>query len=94
LTKLNSKGLIFYTLLHEKYSSRNKEGEELETKLVSIKQAAKIFNFPVAKLYRLVDERQAPYIELENLSGSTSKKINTKTFAEWLDGLAKDQKVI
>ena len=66
----------------------------METKLVSIKEAAKIFNFPVAKLYRLVDEKQVPYIELENLSGSTSKKINTKAFAEWLDLLARENRVI
>jgi hypothetical protein len=66
----------------------------LETRLVSIKQAAKIFNFPVAKLYRLVEEKRVPYIELETLSGTVSKKINTRVFAEWLDNLAKEQKVI
>lgn len=66
----------------------------METKLVSIKQAAKIFNFPVAKLYRLVEERQAPFIEIESLSGSRSKKINTRTFAEWLDDLARKNKAI
>ncbi len=66
----------------------------METKLVSIKQAAKMFNFPIAKLYRLVDERKCPCIELENLSGSVSKKINTRTFADWLDKLARENKVI
>lgn len=66
----------------------------METRLVSIKHAAKIFNFPVAKLYRLVEDKQAPFIELENLSGSTSKKINTRTFADWLDGLARENKAI
>ncbi len=66
----------------------------METKLVSIKQAAKIFNFPLAKLYKLADERKIPFIELENLSGTISRKINTKTFAEWLDELAKENKVI
>lgn len=71
-----------------------RRGEILETKLVSIKQAAKLFNFPVAKLYRLVEEKRCPYIELENLSGTVSRKINTRVFAEWLDSLAKGQKVI
>ncbi len=66
----------------------------METKLVSIKQAAKMFNFPVAKLYRLVEEKRCPYMELENLSGTVSKKINTRVFAEWLDHLAKTNKVI
>lgn len=67
---------------------------KIETKLVSIKQACKIFNFPVAKLYRLVEEKRCPYIELENLSGTVSKKINTRVFAEWLDDLARKQKII
>lgn len=66
----------------------------METKLVSIKQAAKTFNFPVHKLYRLVEERKCPFIELESLSGSISKKINTRIFAEWLDKLANENKVI
>lgn len=66
----------------------------METRLVSIKQAAKLFNFPVAKLYRLVEEKQAPFIVLENLSGTQSKKINTRTFAEWLDTLSKENKAI
>jgi len=66
----------------------------LETKLLSIKQAAKHFNFPVHKLYRLVTERKCPFIEIENLSGTVSKKINTKTFADWLDEKARNQEVI
>lgn len=66
----------------------------VETKLVSIKQAAKIFNFPVAKLYRLVEDKQVPFIELENLSGGTSRKINTRTFADWLDCLAKENRTV
>lgn len=66
----------------------------METKLVSIKQAAKIFNFPVNKLYRLVEEKKAPFIDLETLSGSINRRINTKTFADWLDNLAKENKVI
>lgn len=66
----------------------------METKIVSIKQAAKIFNFPVAKLYRLVEERKCPFIEIENLSGSISRKINTRTFSDWLDNLARENKVI
>ena len=66
----------------------------METKLVSIKQASKLFNFPLGKLYRLVEEKQVPYIELENLSGTRSNKINTRTFEEWLDRLATENKAI
>jgi len=66
----------------------------LETKLVSIKEAAKLFNFPLGKLYRLVEEKQVPFIELENLSGTKSNKINTRTFEEWLDRLATENKAI
>lgn len=66
----------------------------METRLISIKQASKVFNFPLAKLYKLADEKKIPFIELENLSGTISRKINTKTFADWLDNLAKENKVI
>jgi len=66
----------------------------VETKLVSVKQAAKMFNFPLQKLYQLVEKKQVPYIELENLSGSISNKINTRTFAEWLDRMAQENKCI
>jgi len=66
----------------------------VETKLLSIKQAAKLFNFPQDKLYRLVHEGKVPYIEFENLSGTKSRKINTKTFADWLDKLARENKTI
>jgi hypothetical protein len=65
-----------------------------ETKLLSIKQAAKHFNFPVAKLYRLVNERKCPFIELENLSGTVSTRINTETFANWLNQMARENKVV
>ena len=66
----------------------------METKLVSIKQASKLFNFPLSKLYRLVEEKQVPFIELENLSGTRSNKINTRTFSDWLDRLATENKAI
>lgn len=66
----------------------------METKLVSIKQASKIFNFPLGKLYKLVDEKQVPFIELENLSGTKSNKINTRTFESWLNKLAEENKSI
>lgn len=66
----------------------------METKLLSIKEAAKYFNFPVHKLYQLVNERKCPFIEIQNLSGTTSKKINTRTFADWLDEKARKQEVI
>lgn len=66
----------------------------METKLVSIKTAAKLFQFPQAKLYQLVQDKEVPYIELQSLSGTTQKKINTKTFAEWLDNLAKNNQII
>lgn len=67
---------------------------KMETRLVSIKQAAKMFNFPLPKLYKLVENKEVPYIEIENLSGTISKKINTKVFAEWLDKLAEENKRI
>lgn len=57
-------------------------------KLISIKQAAKIYGFPLQKLYQLVEGKQVPYIELQNLSGTRMKKINTRTFEEWLDKLS------
>lgn len=66
----------------------------MEPKLVSIKQASKIFNFPLGKLYQLVEDKEVPYVEIENLSGSISNKINTRVFAEWLDDLARDNKRI
>ena len=66
----------------------------METKLVSINQASKIFGFPKNKLYDLVHKGKVPYIELENLSGSTRKVINTRTFSDWLDSLSKEQKKI
>lgn len=66
----------------------------METKLVSIKQAAKIFNFPLQKLYQLVENKEVPYVEIENLSGTISNKINTRVFAEWLDKLAEENRRI
>jgi len=66
----------------------------METKLLSIPQAAKHFRFPVNKLYQLVNERRCPFIEQENLSGTCSKKINTYSFAAWLNEKAKNQEVI
>lgn len=66
----------------------------METKLLSVRETAKEFNFPRNKLYDLVNQGKVPYIELQNLSGSTKRVINTKTFADWLDGLAKEKKSI
>jgi hypothetical protein len=66
----------------------------MDTRLVSIKEASKKFNFPLQKLYRAVEERKVPFIEIENLSGTKSKKINTKTFAEWLDKLSEENGTI
>lgn len=66
----------------------------METKLLTIPQAAKYFKFPVNKLYQLVNERKCPFIEQENLSGTVSRKINTYSFAMWLDKKARNQEVI
>lgn len=66
----------------------------LRTQLVSIKQASKLFNFPMHKLYALVRERKCPFIELETPSGNKQVKINTQTFSDWLDQLAKEQQAI
>ena len=66
----------------------------MEPRLVSIKQASKIFGFPLQKLYQLINDQAVPYVEIENLSGSISNKINTRVFAEWLDDLAKENKRI
>lgn len=60
----------------------------MSAKLISVKQAAKIYGFPQQELYRLVANKQVPYIEIENLSGNRMKKINTRTFEEWLDKLS------
>lgn len=60
----------------------------MEAKLISVKQAAKIYKFPQQELYRLVANREVPYIEIEMLSGNKVKKINTRTFEEWLDKLS------
>ncbi len=62
----------------------------MEPRLISVKQAAKIYGFPQQELYRLVSLKQVPYIEIETLSGNRIKKINTKTFEEWLDRLSKE----
>lgn len=66
----------------------------MESKLVSIKQASKQFKFPLQKLYQLVDDNEVPHVKIENLSGSTSNRINTRVFAEWLDDLARENKTI
>lgn len=60
----------------------------MSAKLISVKQAAKIYGFPQQELYRLVANKQVPYIEIETLSGNRIKKINTRTFEEWLDRLS------
>ncbi len=66
----------------------------METKVLTIPQATKYFKFPVNKLRQLVDERKCPFIEQENLSGTVSIKINTYSFAMWLDEKARKQEVI
>lgn len=60
----------------------------MESRLISVKKAAKEFGFPLQELYRLVANREVPYIEIEMLSGNKVKKINTRTFEEWLNKLA------
>lgn len=59
-------------------------------RLISVKQAAKIYKFPQQELYRLVENKQVPYIEIEMLSGNRVKKINTRTFEEWLGKLSEE----
>lgn len=66
----------------------------MEAKLVSVKEASKIFKFPLNKLYKLIDENEVPHIKMENLSGTISNKINTRVFGEWLDELARNNKTI
>lgn len=62
----------------------------MSARLISVKQAAKIYRFPQQELYRLVANKQVPYIEIETLSGNKMKKINTRTFEEWLDKLSEE----
>lgn len=62
----------------------------MSARLISVKQAAKIYGFPQQELYRLVANKQVPYIEIESLSGNKMKKINTRTFEEWLDKLSEE----
>ncbi len=69
-------------------------GNRMKTKVLTIPQAAKYFEFPVNKLRQLVDDRKCPFIEQENLSGTISRKINTYSFAMWLDEKARNQEVI
>jgi len=66
----------------------------METKLVSVKQAAKMFGFPLQKLYALIDAREVPFIPIQNLSGTVTNKINTKTFAEWLNDMSEENRTI
>jgi hypothetical protein len=61
----------------------------MESRLISVKQAAKMYGFPQQELYRLVANREVPYIEIEMLSGNRVKKINTRTFEEWLNELSR-----
>lgn len=63
----------------------------METKLVSIKQASKIFGFPQAELYDLVSNREVPLVEIETMRGTIITKINTRTFGEWLDDKSRKQ---
>ncbi|HBG88324.1 MAG TPA: hypothetical protein DDW62_12335 [Marinilabiliaceae bacterium] len=66
----------------------------MDAKLLSIKPAAKLFGISQAKMYQLVEEGRCPYVGLENLSGHTSRMINTKAFADWLDEMAEKQMTI
>ncbi len=66
----------------------------METKILTIPQAAEYFKFPVNKLRQLVADRECPFIEQENLSGTISIKINTYSFAMWLDEKARKRGVI
>lgn len=38
--------------------------------------------------------KESQYIEIENLSGTRSKKINTRTFDEWLNKLVQENQCI
>lgn len=49
-------------------------------KLISVKQAAKIYGFPQQELYRLVASGGVPYIEIEMLSGNKIKKNQHQNF--------------
>lgn len=62
----------------------------MSARLISVKQVAKIYGFPQQELYRLVANKQVPYIEIETLSGNKMKKINTRTFEEWPDKLSEE----
>jgi len=66
----------------------------MDTKLLSIKPAAKLFGIAEKKLYRLVEEKRCPFVEIETLTGTIQRKINTRTFADWLDQLAREHKAI
>ncbi len=61
----------------------------MESRLISVKKAAKEFGFPQQELYNLVKNREVPFIEIETLRGTTVQKINTRTFSEWLDELSR-----
>ena len=57
----------------------------MQTKLLSIKQAAKHFNFPVHKLYQLVRERKCPFIEIETyLAVLVGKLIPKHLLIGWM----------
>ena len=61
----------------------------METKLLSIVDTAKQFNFPRDRLYNLVKLGRVPCITI-----GKKVKINTKTFADWLDELARNNEKI
>ncbi len=64
------------------------------TTLLPIKKAAKHFGIAENKMYQLVRNKECPFVELETLSGGIKTRINTKTFAEWLNEKSRNQEVI
>lgn len=80
--------------LLERIEALEKSIERPPAKIVSILEAARLFNFPRTRLYNLVDAGKVPYIELENLSGIKKRVIYTESFADWLDDQAKNKRTI
>ncbi len=66
----------------------------METKLLPIKKAAKYFGIAENKMYSLVRNKECPFVELETLSGGIKTRIDTKTFAEWLNEKSRNQEVL
>ncbi len=66
----------------------------MDTTLLPIKKAAKRFGIAENKMYSLVKNRECPFVELETLSGGIKTRIDTKTFAEWLNEKSRRQEVI